>query len=96
MDRHPTELLIINFGNIEYPAQTVPKLIEALKAAFPETGNRVKINKEFKATGSWPLLGDAVDKNERVFVLIRDTLGLVEEDDLQFVREIKVKPDRLE
>lgn len=94
MDRHPTELLIINFGNIEYPAQTVPKLIEALKAAFPETGNRVKINKEFKATGSWPLLGDAVDKNERVFVLIRDTLGLVEEDDLQFVREIKVKPDR--
>ena len=91
---HPTELVILNFGNIEYPEVTVPKLIEALRSAFPETGNQVKMNKDFKANGSWPLLGEAVDKNERVFVMIRDTVGVIGEDDLQFVREIKVKPDR--
>ena len=32
-----------------------------------------------------------VDRNERVFVMIRDTVGVIGEDDLQFIREIKVK-----
>ena len=90
---HPTELVILNFGNIEYPEETVPKLIEALKSAFPETGSQVKMNKDFKANGSWPLLGEAVDKNERVFVMIRDTVGAIGEADLEFVREIKAGPD---
>ena len=94
LNQHPTELVMIHFGDIEYPEEAVPKLVEALKLAFPEVGNQVKMNKDFKAKGFWPLLGEAVDKNERVFVFIRDTVGVLDEDDLQFVKEIKVKPDK--
>ena len=49
-------------------------------------------SRNFKENGSWPLLGEAVERNERIFVFIRDTVGVVGEDDLEFVREIKVKP----
>jgi len=94
LNRHPTELVVLSFGNIEYPEVTIAKLLEALRSVFPEAGDLVKINKDFKANGSWPLLGEAVDKNERVFVFIRDTVGVIGEDDLHFVREIKVKSDR--
>ena len=94
LNRHPTELVVLSFGNIEYPEVTIAKLLEALRSVFPEAGDLVKMNKDFKANGSWPLLGEAVNKNERVFVFIRDTVGVIDEDDLQFVKEIKVKPDK--
>ena len=94
LNRHPTELVVLSFGNIEYPEVTIAKLLEALRSVFPEAGDLVKMNKDFKANGSWPLLGEAVNKNERVFVFIRDTIGVIGEDDLHFVREIKVKSDR--
>ena len=94
MNRHPTELVVLSFGNIEYPEVTIARLLEALRSVFPEAGDLVKMNKDFKAKGFWPLLGEAVDKNERVFVFIRDTVGVIDENDFQFVKEIKVKPDK--
>lgn len=94
LDLHSTELLVLNFGNIEYPGDTVPKLLEALRAAFPQQGEGVRMNRSFKENGSWPLLGEAVERNERIFVFIRDTVGVVGDDDLEFVREIKVKPGK--
>ena len=42
LNKHPTELVMIHFGDIEYPEEAVPKLVEALKLAFPEVGNQVK------------------------------------------------------
>ena len=92
LNAHPSEVVLLTFGNIEYPGETVPRLGDALREAFPAQGDGVRMNRAFKETGSWPLLGEAVASNERVIVFIRDTVGVVGEEDLEFVREVKVKP----
>ena len=37
-------------------------------------------------------MAEAVTSNERIFVFIRDTVGVLSEHDLAFVKELKVKP----
>ena len=92
LDSHPSEVVVLHFGNIEYPAETVPALLETLAETFSAQSTSVKLNAKFKETGSWPSLGEAVAANERVFVFVRDTVGALTERDTQYVREIKVKP----
>ena len=53
-----------------------------------EQEDRVKLNKQFKTTGTWPTLGEAISSNARVFVFIRS--DLVSSTDLGFNKEIKV------
>jgi len=96
LDNHPTEVIMFDFGNIEYKVETIPRLMEELRETFPREGRTVKMNTNFKENGSWPTLGQAVDSNERIFVFIRDTIGVIEEDDLEFVNEINVKPAKME
>ena len=52
----------------------------------------MKINRKFKQFGEWPMMGDAVTQNERVFVFIRDDIDNISDDEFEFVREIKRKP----
>lgn len=92
LDQHPSEVVVLNFGNIEYPDVTVPSLVEGLASAFPAHSTSVTINVKYKQTGSWPTLAEAVTSNERIFVFIRDTVGVLSEHDLAFVKELKVKP----
>eukprot|EP00092_Neocalanus_flemingeri_P033105 GFUD01036000.1.p1 GENE.GFUD01036000.1~~GFUD01036000.1.p1 ORF type:complete len:509 (-),score=111.87 GFUD01036000.1:306-1832(-) len=91
MDRHPSEIVVLNFGNIEWPEQTIPSLMETLIKVFTSQDG-VKISKGFKERGIWPTLGEAVRSNERLFVFIRDSIGAVTENELEFMKEIKVKP----
>jgi len=91
MDRHPSEIVVLNFGNIEWPGETVPRLMETLMTVF-SSQDGVKINKVFKERGIWPTLGEAVSSNDRLFVFIRDNIGAVTENELEFMKEIKVKP----
>ena len=92
LDSHPSEVVVLNFGNMKYPGETVPALLETLTESFPSQSTSVKLNAKFKETGSWPSLGEAVSANERVFVFVRDTVGALTELDTQYVKEIKVKP----
>jgi len=93
LDIHKSEVVVLNFGNIELPKETIPKLMETLLEVFTgQDDERVKINKVFKKTGVWPTLGEAVRSNERLFVFIRDSIGAVTENELEFLKEVKVKP----
>jgi len=94
LDNHPTELVMLHFGNIELERQTIPILIQTLRNIFPRDRDSVRINTQYKQNGSWPLLGDAVANNERIFVFIRDEIDAITDEDLEFVNEIKVKPGR--
>ena len=69
-----------------------PTLNKGLASAFPAHSTSVTINVKYKQTGSWPTLAEAVTSNERIFVFIRDTVGVLSEHDLAFVKELKVKP----
>ena len=95
LDSHPSEVVALNFGNIEYPNSTIPALQETMLKIFPVESAGVKLNGKFKSTGAWPTLGESVRSNERIFVFVRDTAGLLPPESLSFVKEIKVKPDRL-
>jgi len=92
LDEHPSEVVVLNFGNIDWPEQTIPSLMETLIDKFSSQDGRVRINRAFKEKGYWPTLGEAVDSNERVFVFLRDSIGAVTENELEIVKEIKVKP----
>ena len=45
-------MVALNFGNIEYPSETVPALLEQLGDSFPDTSTGVKLNTHYKQTGS--------------------------------------------
>jgi len=92
LDQHPSEVVVLNFGNIEWPEETIPSLMETLINKFSPEENRVGLNTAFKKTGTWPTLAEAVDTNQRVFVFLRDSIGAVTENELEIVREVKVKP----
>lgn len=92
LDKHPSEVVVINFGNIEWAEETIPSLMETLMEQFSPEEGRVGLNKGFKETGTWPTMGEAVNTNKRVFIFLRDSVGAVTENELEIVREIKVKP----
>ena len=97
LDSHPSQVVVLNFGNIEYPNHTISALTNTMMDIFPTRSVGVKMNRKLKQTGVWPTLGEAVRSNERIFVFVRDTVGAIsasEEHD-PFVKEIKVKPDTL-
>ena len=97
MDAHPSEVVVVNFGNIQYPEETIPALLETLKEIFPPVSTSVKLNSQYKRTGKWPTLGEAVESNERIFVFIRDTIGAISGNNHpEVVKEIKVKPTDIE
>ena len=59
---------------------------------FNEEQERMpKLNKQFKTSGTWPTLGEAVASNRRLFVFIRS--DLVTPDDLGFNKEVTVSLD---
>ena len=91
LNNHPSEVVVLNFGNIDWPDETIPILLETLMQTFTKEG--VKMNRSFKLTGKWPTLREAVTKNERIFVFVRDSIGAVTENELDMVKEVKVKPD---
>ena len=45
------QVVALNFGNIEYPSETVPALLEQLGDSFPDTSTGVKLNTHYKQTG---------------------------------------------
>jgi len=94
LDSHPDQVVIINFGNIEYPASTVPAILETVGRVFSSQGSRaaVGLNTGWQRTGEWPTLGQAVAGDERVVVLLRDTVAAITPAHTQFIREVKVKP----
>ena len=95
LDDHPSEIVVLNFGNIEMPEQTIPVLIEALFKEFNSNNSgSVQWNKSFKESGTWPTLGEAVQRNERVFIFIRDNIGAITKYETGLVKEFKVKPGR--
>ena len=91
LDKHWSEVVVLHFGNIALEDKTVPRLKDTIKKVFSNSSG-VKINGNFKKTGEWPMMGDAVENNERVFIFIRDEIGNIREDELEFVKEIKRKP----
>jgi len=91
LENHRSEVVVLHFGNIALPDQTVPRLKIAIKKVFSSISG-VKINTRFKRTGHWPLLADAVHQNQRVFIFIRDEIDNIKEEEYEFVREIKRKP----
>jgi len=94
LDHHKSEVVVLNFGNIEYPSETIPALVEMLNSMFPAPSQTtsVTLNDQFKLTGSWPTLEQAVRSNQRIFVFIRDAAGVITQQDTMMVKEIKVKP----
>ena len=92
LDQHPSEVVVLNFGNIEWAEETIPNLMETLLDKFSPEEKRVGLNTAFKKTGAWPTLAEAVVSNQRVFVFLRDSIGAVTENELEIVREVKVKP----
>ena len=97
LNSHPSEVVVLNFGNIEYPNHTISALTNTMMDIFPARSVGVKMNRKLKQTGAWPTLGEAVRSNERIFVFVRDTVGAItaSEDHHSFVKEIKVKPENL-
>ena len=97
LNSHPSEVVVLNFGNIEYPNHTISALTNTMMDIFPLRSVGVKMNRMLKQTGSWPTLGEAVRSNERIFVFVRDTVGAITpaQEHQSFVKEIKVKPDTL-
>ena len=97
LDSHPSEVVVLNFGNIEYPNHTISALTDTMMDIFPLGSVGVKMNRKLKQTGAWPTLGEAVQSNERIFVFVRDTVGAItaSEPHHSFVKEIKVKPETL-
>ena len=97
LNSHPSEVVVLNFGNIEYPNHTISALTNTMMDIFPLRSVGVKMNRKLKQTGAWPTLGEAVRSNERIFVFVRDTVGAItaSEDHHSFVKEIKVKPENL-
>ena len=95
LDNHPSEVVTLNFGNIEYPESTIPELQKTMNEIFPTNSSGVKMNGQFKSVLAWPTLGECVRSNERIFVFVRDTVGLLAADSQSFVKEIKVKPELL-
>ena len=82
-------LTLINFSRPD--AKTViPKLQSELKSILDD-----QINKVWITNGSWPTLGEAVDQNRRIFVLIReenpDPDSEPEHEPRNFIREMQVK-----
>ena len=110
LDSHPDQVVIINFGNIEYPASTVPAIMETVGRVFSnQSSAAVRLNTGWQRTGQWPTLGQvlacsppiklssgptvqAVAGDERVVVLLRDTVAAITPAHTQFIREVKVKP----
>ena len=94
LDNHPSEVVVIDFGNIEYEEETIPELVTALQQTFSAQSTSVKLNSQFKETGSWPTLGEAVQNNERIFVFIRDKTGALNTGDnhTDIVTEHTFKP----
>ena len=45
------QVVALNFGNIEYPEETVPALLEQLGDSFPDTSTGVKLNTHYKQSG---------------------------------------------
>ena len=97
LNSHPSEVVVLNFGNIEYPSHTISALTNTMMDIFPLGSVGVKMNRKLKQTGAWPTLGEAVRSNERIFVFVRDTVGAITtaEDHHSFVKEVKVKPETL-
>ena len=94
LDNHPSEVVVIDFGNIEYEEETIPELVTALQHTFSAQSTSVKLNSQFKETGSWPTLREAVQNNERIFVFIRDKTGALNTGDnhTDIVTEHTFKP----
>ncbi len=53
-----------------------------------------QINKHWIDNGSWPTLGQAIDQNRRIFVIIREEIPDLCHNSLKhknFIRELQVK-----
>ena len=59
LDQHPSEIVVLFFGNIARPEETVPRLIATLRSVFPRGGPGVGMNSVYKTEGRWPTLGEA-------------------------------------
>ena len=59
LDQHPSEVVVLFFGNIARPEETVPRLITTLRSVFPRGGPGVGMNSVYKTEGRWPTLGEA-------------------------------------
>ena len=79
-------MAVLYFGSVENEGTTYPRLRNAIRDVF---AGGLKLNDEYKRTGSWPTLGKAVKDNKRVFVFART--DLVESNDREVVKEVQVE-----
>jgi len=89
MDEHRSEVIILNFGGIEFKEATVPALVDVIKKKF-ESDTGVRLNTDYKTTGNWPTLQSAVEKDARVFVFVRDPRVA---DEKGIIEDRKMKPN---
>ena len=89
---NPSEVILLHFGSLYKGNVTLSPLIKQIQESFSVPG--VKLNKIFQETSKWPTLGEAIDRNERVFIFIKqeytDTLSVNDNDILDYIKVYKV------
>ena len=92
---NPNEIVLLHFGSLYKGNKTFQPLIEEIKNSFSENNSSVKINKAFQKTGNWPTLGEAIAKNERIFIFVvetydNSTITSSAEEVLDYIKVFKV------
>ena len=94
-NNNPKEVVLLHFGSLYDGNTTLIPLIQEIKDSFLDTSNSVNLNKVFQTTGEWPTLGDAIKRNERIFIFIKDgsTGANVETEITDYIRAYKIDDD---
>ena len=91
---NPNEVILLHFGSLYKGNVTLNPLIKQIKESFPDTSAGVKLNRMFQESGKWPTLGEAVDRNERIFIFIvqkySDYTNVNEDDAQDYIKVYKV------
>lgn len=95
LNANPREVAIVHFGSVNNFDEAMVHVKEELDKIFQDKSS-VQLNTEFQATGEWPTLQEAIDSNQRLFLMIRfkDLSKLTSSE--KFISVVKVGKKQLD
>ena len=68
MEDNPREVVIVHLGELKNRAEVMEHFQVLLDHVYPGDAG---VNTHFQETGEWPTLGQAIDQNKQLFVMIK-------------------------